>query len=30
MPSDMSKDDIPVVTYKVQQPIRSKLFNQAI
>ena len=27
MPSDMSNDDIPMVTYKLQQPIRPKLFN---
>ena len=27
MPSDLSKDDIPIVTYKSKQPIRSKLFN---
>ena len=30
MPSDISKDDIPnlpMVTYKLQQLIRSKLFN---
>ena len=25
--SDMFKDDIPMVLYKLQQPIRSKLFN---
>ena len=27
MPSDMSKDDIPMVTYKLQNPGRSKLFD---
>ena len=27
MPSNMSKDDIPMVTYKLQPPIRSKIFN---
>ena len=27
MPSSMSKDDIPMVTYKLQPPIRSKIFN---
>ena len=27
MPSDMAKDDIPTVAYKLQQPIRSKIFN---
>ena len=27
MPCSMSKDDIPMVTYKLQPPIRSKIFN---
>ena len=27
MPSDLSKDDIPLLTFKLQQPIRFKLSN---
>ena len=30
MSSGMSKDDTPMVTYKLQQPIRSKLFNHKV
>ena len=29
MPSGMSKDDIPMVNYKLQPTLRSKLFNYA-
>ena len=28
MLSDLSKDDIPMVIYKLQQPLRFKLFNR--
>ena len=27
MPDQMTKDDIPMVTYKLKEPIRAKIFN---